>query len=249
MAFRAEPKLDLAEKILPRPLYECLTYFFQQNIPGLVLVGGTALSGFYAGHRRSDDLDLFTKDQNSQKSAVVAAKTLVSSGVKLSYEFQTNEYYKATCELRDHIFTIDIVLDENFFKVGQFQTLHNGITVASLETLLMTKAATLVSRCGEKDLYDLLWLFDQDPELDFKKLMECGRKIDSGVNGEAMLLSISGTKLRPEACDFGISVSAENIYKIIVQFQKELILNLSLFLKNQPPLPLKKLIQKIKILK
>jgi predicted nucleotidyltransferase component of viral defense system len=183
MAFTAKPKLDLAEKTLAPPLYSCLTYFFRQNIPDLVLVGGTALSGFYAGHRRSDDLDLFTKNQNSQKAAILAAKSLVSLGAKLSYEFQTREYYKATCELKGHAFTIDIVLDENFFKAGQFQTLSNGICVASLETLLMTKAATLVSRCGEKDLYDLFWLFEHDPELNFKKLIEQGQKIDGGVNG------------------------------------------------------------------
>ena len=70
MAFRTKPSLELAKKGLPAPLYQCLEYFFQQDIPSLILVGGTALSGFYAGHRRSDDLDLFTKNADSQKATV-----------------------------------------------------------------------------------------------------------------------------------------------------------------------------------
>jgi hypothetical protein len=67
-----------------------------------------------------------------------------------------------------------------------------------------------------------------------------------------MLLSISGTKLRRDACDFDISAqrsSQEKIYKTLVEFQKEIILSLSLYLKDQSPSPLKKLIQRIRKLK
>lgn len=247
MVFKDKPRLDLAQKVLPLPLYECLAYFFQRKIPGLVLVGGTALNGFYAGHRRSDDLDIFAKDEDAQKAGVLVAKSLSSLGIKISYEFQTPEYYKATCESKGHLFTIDIVLDPYFFKVAEFEILSNGICVASLESIFMTKAATLVSRCGEKDLYDLFWIFQHNPTLDFKQLIEYGQKIDGGVNGETMLLSISGTKLRKEACGFGISAeeNEEEIYKTLLDFQKWLIHSLLLFLKNEPPPPLKTVIQKI----
>ncbi|MBI3018450.1 MAG: nucleotidyl transferase AbiEii/AbiGii toxin family protein [Deltaproteobacteria bacterium] len=248
MAFHAKPNLELAKKTLPPALYHCLEYFFQQNIPGLVLVGGTALSGFYAGHRRSDDLDLFTKDPDSQKASVLAAKSLVSLGVKFTYEFQTLQYYKAVCIFKNHSFTIDVVCDEHLFRIGHFETLSNGISVALLQTLLAMKASTLVSRCSEKDLYDLLWLFDQDPNLNLQKLIDAGQKIDGGVNGEAMLLVLSGTKLNPESCNFSLDpfVSAADIYENLIHFQKELVSNLRLYLENQPTPPLKDLIKAIK---
>ena len=251
MAFRTKPSLELAKKGLPAPLYQCLEYFFQQDIPSLILVGGTALSGFYAGHRRSDDLDLFTKNADSQKATVLAAKSLVSLGVKFTYEFQTPHYYKAVCAFKNHSFTIDIVLDEHLFQVGHFETLSNGITVALPQTLLMMKASTLVSLCGEKDLYDLLWLFDQDPDLNLQTLIEAGQAIDGGVNGEAMLFVISETKLNPESCHFALDpkISGTQIYEKLVRFQKELISNLRLFLENQPTPPLKDLIKAIKKLK
>ena len=42
--------------------------------------------------------------------------------------------------------------------------------VATAETLLKMKAATLVSRASEKDLYDLAWFFEQDEQLDVARL-------------------------------------------------------------------------------
>ena len=45
-----------------------------------MLVGGTALAGYYAGHRRSDDLDLFVRDEAACRAAVLAVKSLVTLG-------------------------------------------------------------------------------------------------------------------------------------------------------------------------
>ena len=41
-----------------------------------MLVGGTALAGFYAGHRRSDDLDLFVGSPAAQ-AGIVAGMELI----------------------------------------------------------------------------------------------------------------------------------------------------------------------------
>lgn len=248
MASSKKPQLELAQKNLPAPLYDSLTHIFAQGISGCALVGGTALSGFYAGHRRSDDIDLFTQDDISQRATVLAVKSLTTIGVQFLDEFQTRQYYRATCSFRGHKFTVDAVIDSHLFNVGDFERLGNSIVIADLETLLMTKAATLVSRCSEKDLYDLMWLFEQIPGLDFEKLIDLGKKIDQGVNGESILISISGTKLSEQACDFAWprAHGKKEVYEKLIQFQKELIRNLVLFLKQQPALPLKDLIKKIK---
>lgn len=246
MAFTEKPRLDLAKKVLPASLYGCLEYIFSKPISGLALCGGTALSGFYAGHRRSDDLDLFTKDEAAQEGAVRLVKSLNSIGVQFLEEFHTAAYYKATCQKKDHRFTVDVVWDPHLFQVGHFEVLSNGIQVADLDTLLMTKAATLVSRCSEKDLYDLMWLFDHHSPLEFKGLIELGKKIDQGVNGETVLLSVSGALLHEDACHFSQTLNAKEIFKSIKKFQKEFIVHLSQFLKDQSSSPLKEIIKKIK---
>ena len=60
--------------MLPFPLLQALRHVFAQGLNDCVLVGGTALAGFYAGHRRSDDLDLFTGSATAFTQAVLAVR-------------------------------------------------------------------------------------------------------------------------------------------------------------------------------
>ena len=70
------PDSRLAQRVLPDPLYRALTHVYAQRISGCMLAGGTAISGYYAGHRRSDDLELFAKDEDAHRAAVLAARSL-----------------------------------------------------------------------------------------------------------------------------------------------------------------------------
>lgn len=149
------------------------------------------------------------------------------------------------------MFTVDVVLDPRLFEVGRGVRADDGVSVADLNTLLITKSAALVSRCSEKDLYDLLWLLGSDSKFGVGDLIVLGQKIDGGVNGEAMLLSVSGTKLRKDACDFSIdpAVPAKKVYSEITQFQEKLVRALQQYLEQQEPGPLKDLVDRIRRLK
>ena len=176
-----------------------LTHVFSHGLSGCMLVGGTALAGYYAAHRRSDDLDLFTEDDLSQKAAVLAVKSLRdigATGATLGDQRTTAHFYHATCHLDGHDFTAQVVLDANLFEIGSGAIADDGVFVADLKTLLKMKAATLVSRASEKDLYDLLWLFDQESELDLATLMALGMEVDGGRNAEGLLTNLVGTRLR-----------------------------------------------------
>ncbi|HLG19384.1 MAG TPA: nucleotidyl transferase AbiEii/AbiGii toxin family protein [Bdellovibrionota bacterium] len=239
---------DLAERILPPPLYKALKHIFLQKLSGCALVGGTALAGFYAGHRRSDDLDLFTADETSQKATHAAVQSLQGIGTVFEREFHAAQFYKATCLLDQKRFTVDIVLDQNLFRVGRFHSLNDGLVVADLHTLLMMKSSTLVSRCSEKDLFDLLWLFEHMDGLTYERLIQVGHEIDGGLTGETLLMSVSNTILREEACDFSLDpqVTPKNVHAQLISFQKSFLKGLSLYLKNQPAPPLKDLLKQVK---
>jgi hypothetical protein len=121
------------------------------------------------------------------------------------------------------------------------------VQVASLQTLLKTKAATLVSRCSEKDLYDLLWLFRELSNLDFRVLIQLGAEIDAGVTAENILISLAGAILKVEACDFALSkdLSAKAIHAELLKFRKEMIIELQNYLKSMPAPPLKELVLRV----
>ena len=78
---RFEP--SLAVRVLPPSLLSGAQARVAQRVSGCMLVGGTALAGFYAGHRRSDDLDLFTGSSAAFRQTVLAVRTLQSLGVEL----------------------------------------------------------------------------------------------------------------------------------------------------------------------
>ena len=246
MGLEQKPQSRLAADVLPAPLHRALRHVFAQGLSGSMLVGGTALSGYYAGHRRSDDLDLFTKDDLSQQAAVLAVKSLRGTGARCVDERTTAQFYHATCHLDGHGFTAQVVLDSNLFEIGSGLMADDGVFVADLKTLLKMKAATLVSRGSEKDLYDLHWLFGQESELDVPALIALGTEVDGGMNPEALLMNLVATELRESACGFSLTQQAGEVYVVVTRLQRTLIRAVETVLRGQPAPSIAALVRKLR---
>ena len=192
---------SLADRVLPSPLLQSLRHVFAQGTGDCILVGGTALAGFYAGHRCSDDLDLFTGNPHAFTQTVLAVRSLRTIGVELEERNRSNQYCRAVCYHDELAFTVDVVLDEHVVGMTETNT-AGGVVVAGLPALLAMKAAALVSRCSEKDLYDLLWLCNAFAKRELPELIELARHVDGGVNGESLVYRIGSTELDRDACGF-----------------------------------------------
>jgi hypothetical protein len=241
-----EPNSQLAEQVLPAPLYQALCHVFAQGIADCMLVGGTALAGYYAGHRRSDDLDLFVRDAPALEATILAVESLSALSGRLHARQHTSQFYDVTCELSGRVFTIQVVLDSRVFEVGRATSAADGVTVADLETILKQKAATLVSRCSEKDLYDLAWLFRRFPTLEFDALLDLGAEIDLGITAEAVMLSLTGTSLRESACDFSTSQLASAVYRVVTELKASLAKRFDKLARKQQVGPVGELIKSLK---
>jgi hypothetical protein len=211
-----------------------------------MLVGGTALAGYYFGHRRSDDLDLFVKDEDAHRASSLAVKSLRNLGTQIEQVLSSSQFFKVTCVLDRHAFTVDVVLDANLHLFGKSEVAGDGVAVASLETLLRQKAATLVSRCSEKDLYDLIWLFRANPDIDFPKLIELGSQIDGGLTAESALTSLAGTELSRSSCDFSRTQTADQVFKQVSSLKKSLEQALDKLARSQPVPPIGKLVRSLR---
>lgn len=226
------PDDSLSKRSLPAPLRKVIENIFTENASreDFALVGGTSLAGYYAGHRRSDDIDLFTKNSDIQEQLTRFVKSLPAIGLNLDIKMQHRGYFKALAVFEGYHFTIDVVEDGNLFSegVGEFRSTKKGILVPSPTTLLKVKAATLVSRCSEKDLFDLIWLTGRLGSPTPEEWSQLGSQIDAGVSIESILSVLTTTKLRPEACDFAEShtlhlMSREEVFAKISAYQTELI--------------------------
>lgn len=237
---KLRPMARASAKAVPEALIKALTHIFSNCGSGVWLVGGTALAGYYAGHRRSDDIDLFVRDETALQTTFLAVKSLQKIGATLSGEVHTPQYYKASAELKKHRFTIDVVVDVNLHRIGRAATLEDGVCVADLFTLFAQKIACLVSRCSEKDLFDLCWLFKNAGEPDIENLIQMGAKIDSGLNTETLLISLKSTMPRKEACNFLVphsKLTIEQAYRSILALQKRLIAAILDYERKRPLLP------------
>lgn len=86
-------------KVLLGPLQQALRHVFSRAVSGCALVGGTALAGFYVGHRRSDNMDLFAESVEDLEDVIRAIKSLPAIGTVLENERRAPAYYRAVCRL------------------------------------------------------------------------------------------------------------------------------------------------------
>ena len=237
----------LARRVLPPPLLQSLQHLFAQGLSDCVLVGGTALAGFYAGHRRPDDFDLFTGSATAFTQAVLAVRSLRTIEVELEERSHSNQYFRAVCYHREFGFTVDVVLDVGAVSLSETNT-DGEVVVAGLPALLAIKAAALVSRCSEKDLYDLLWLCAAFPERELAELIELGRTVDRGVTGETLVYRIGSTELDRAACGFAVEsgTSAATVFACIGTFRRELLRALDLHLDHNSASTLRDIVRRLR---
>ena len=116
--------------------------------------------------------------------------------------------------------------------------------IASLTTLLRMKSAALVSRSSEKDLYDLIQLFNIFSDLNIATFIAFGQSIDLGVNAESMLASIEEQLYAKRLV---ISLWKKNNKRDYLQkiktFQNQMVILLQTFLKKQKAPPLGELMR------
>lgn len=239
------PSIELAKRVLPAALLKALRHVFAQRLEGCMLVGGTALAGFYAGHRRSDDLDLFTANPTSQSAAVLAARSLELIGAVVEVRQTSNVYFRVRCRLDGHVFTVDISLAPAAFEAGGSVGLEGGIVVADLDLLLTLKAAALLSRCSEKDLYDLMWILERRSAMTLADVVASASTFDAGAVPEGFLISLTGTGLDKESCGFGLKgASKGTVFREVSRFKAGLVRGLRVLAKKGPPSPISELVKR-----
>lgn len=227
----------ISEKAVPEVIRMAVSLIFRFVGEEVWFVGGSALAGYYAEHRRSDDIDLFVRDERAYRGAVAAVRALGKHGFHFQSESTSPFFYRAVLESQGHSFTTEVVLDENLHRVGKTCPTLDGVWVADLSTLLMMKIACLVSRCSEKDLFDLDWLFMHVGNLSPRAMIEMGLHLDGGLSAATLLIGLRESNLRKEACQFILPNSGftvDQVFRKISLLRKRLIDTFVSYEKSAP---------------
>lgn len=185
------------------PLQESFLQSFFQSYLGekFFLTGGTALAAFYLKHRTSQDLDLFTLDQNLNFDEVNAEVRKIAYSLNLNIEHRISSPTLSQFFLKTkqgEILKLDFVREVpiQFGKIKK----KGGIRIDSLENIAVNKVLAIYGRLEAKDYLDLYFLIKKGL-IDFEKIFKRAQRKDVGLNKlyfASMIVEMVGIKHWPE---------------------------------------------------
>lgn len=144
---------------------DLLAAFFERE-QQFVLTGGGALSGFYFGHRDTEDLDLFGVPGLDLEDAARALEVAALACNATLKPLRTYPDFRRLVATRgDERCIVDLVIDRTP-RVDSKQATFGTIRVDTLREIAANKICTLLSRSEIKDLVDLHALVNAGIDLD-----------------------------------------------------------------------------------
>lgn len=134
-----------------------LDAFFQRE-RGFFLTGGAALAGFHLGHRPTDDLDLFTREDLAfERGRHVVADVAATIGGELQVRQDAPGFKRLVLTRGDEGLVIDLVKDTGPQLHGD-KLERDHILIDPPDEILANKLTALVGRAEERDLIDVMFL-------------------------------------------------------------------------------------------
>lgn len=163
------------------------------SVRGFYLSGGGALA-LHLGHRRSLDLDLFTRDAGSFR-AVLASLPVIAGAVGARVEILTDApaFRRVLLTNREgETVRVDLVLDTTE-RVGPPPADTDGLPLDPPEEILANKLCAILGRSEPRDLVDLFCL-DKAGHLVLDAVPTARRK-DAGLTPAQLAWAISQVPL------------------------------------------------------
>lgn len=157
-------------------------FFYYLPQQKFFLTGGTALAQYYLKHRLSEDLDLFTIDQDVDFAVVSVQMNRIIK--ELHYKIERHVSAPAFLQfiLKDksgYTLKIDIVKDVPV-HFGEIRKVGD-IYIDSLENIAVGKLLAIFGRTVPKDFIDFYFLL-KEKRIAFKRIYELSKKKDTGLN-------------------------------------------------------------------
>ena len=190
---------------------ELLEAFFERE-KGFFLTGGAALAGFYLHHRMTEDLDLFTLDEDSfERAPHVLADVAACLGAQLVVRQQAPGFHRYVVSREDGAVVVDLVLE----RVPQLiveKWERDGISIDPPQEILVNKLNTIASRCETRDLVDLMHL--ERTGLRIEDALEAALNKDGGCTPATLAWVLSQIEI-PQRAELPAGVSTSELRSFV----------------------------------
>jgi hypothetical protein len=186
---------------LLEPLQEALLDAFR-GVEGVYLTGGSALAGFYLGHRHSLDLDLFTPEADRLDELEARLKAWCDAhGVTLLPIRTFPGFRRFQAERPGESTLVDLVHEPVPQTVPLTdKPLHGGLRLDDLRDVVANKLGALLGRGETKDLVDLYFLSLEG--FDPLAFLDAARQRDGGL--DALTLAWVLQEMTPDLADVAL---------------------------------------------
>ncbi|HEY4181432.1 MAG TPA: nucleotidyl transferase AbiEii/AbiGii toxin family protein [Kofleriaceae bacterium] len=173
---------------------ETLRAFFSRE-QQFFLTGGAALAGFYLKHRLTDDLDLFTTDDDAfGRGRYVLEDVAASLGGRVEIRQQAPRFLRAVLVRGDDGVVVDLVRDGR--QLHAEKPVIDEIRIDAADEILVNKLTTLIGRAEERDLVDVLFL--ERSGLRIEDALPAALDKDGGCTPAALAWVLSEISIPPE---------------------------------------------------
>lgn len=153
------------------------------------LTGGAVLAGWVLGHRRTDDLDLFTTDDAAMQDGERTVRAVAAElGASVESVQSSSDFKRYLVRRGGESVVVDLIRD----RVPQLRAKveRDGLRTDTVEEIVANKICALVGRSEPRDLVDLYCLEQAGYRVE-SFLADAARK-DAGVTPATVAWVLSG---------------------------------------------------------
>jgi hypothetical protein len=185
----------LSFRLLDSFQQEVLSGFFQRE-ERFFLTGGAALAGFHLGHRQTQDLDLFTTEDQLEEGVAALAATARGIGASIEALQTAPDFRRYLLRRGEETLIVDLVRDlvPQLYREKQ---VIGGIRVDPPEEILANKLCTLLSRSEIRDLVDVRAL--EQAGFPVERYFEAASRKDGGLTPGQLAWVLSGIRIGEDA--------------------------------------------------
>jgi predicted nucleotidyltransferase component of viral defense system len=202
------------------PLQRRILDAVSAELPGLFLTGGSALGPFYLGHRRSADLDLFTRDRDSYEGRVKQFVHLMESrGLAVVAGSAGPGFRRFVISDGQEDIPVDLALD-TAEQIAPPLVTPQGLAVDSLDDITANKLGAILGRAEERDYVDLYFLAKagRDP----LAFLEAARRKDRGIDAATLAFVLSEVRIRRDPEGLEQPLAAKTLEAFIEDLRRRL---------------------------